>query len=269
LAAARNFAANKANCDILAITDADIAVNPQWLEYPCYLLKHHNEFGAVQCNIVLSEDINKIASFLLESSTSYSTNVSKKKPDTIYESLFPVGAAFVIRKEVYNKVGGFDSWFFIANDDVDFGIRLWLYGYKVIVSRQGTVYHKFGTLRYQNQISPIFKFYALRNMLLIWTKNLEGKTIFKHVLPFSALYPIMAFRYGRVIGVKGILSFFKNLSYAITKRHEVQCLRKTSDDRIFKMLHQHGALPIDLLINDIRLIYHHLFPNKDSKSKGC
>jgi GT2 family glycosyltransferase len=258
LAAARNLAADKTSCDIIAITDADIAVDPQWLDYPCSLLKYHKEFGAVQCNLVLIKDINKIAMHL-KSKESPFRDFSKEKPNSFYESLFPVGAAFVIKKDVWTKVGGFDSSFFIGNDDVDFGIRLWLSGFKVIVSCEGTVYHKFGTLRSQKTISPIFQFYAFRNMLIIWLKNLEGKTILKHVMPFIALYPIMAIRYGRVIGAKGLISFIKNFPSVITKRYEIQNLRRLSDNKIVPMLRQNGALPIEMLTNDFRLILNYLF----------
>ena len=261
LAGARNLAAAKTNCNVIAITDADIAVDPQWLEYPCSLLEFHKEFGAVQCNIVLTEDINNIASFL-KSNISPFRDFSKEKQNSFYESLFPVGAAFVIRKEVWIKVRGFDSSFFIGNDDVDFGIRLWLSGYKVVVSHEGIVYHKFGTLRSKKHISPIFQFYAFRNMLIIWLKNLEGKTIMKHVLPFFALYPIMAVRYGQVMGVKGLISFFKNLPAVMARRYEIQDLRKISDNKIIPMLRQNGALPIQMLTNDLKLILHHLFSKK-------
>jgi hypothetical protein len=96
-------------------------------------------------------------------------------------------------------------------------------------------------------------------MLIIWLKNLEGKTILKHVMPFIALYPIMAIRYGRVIGAKGLISFIKNFPSVITKRYEIQNLRRLSDNKIVPMLRQNGALPIEMLTNDFRLILNYLF----------
>ena len=253
LAAARNIAAKKAHFNVLAITDADIAVDPQWLEYPCLLLERHKEFGAVQCNILRTENINKIASTLVESTQLQLKDFSVERQSSFYPCLFPVGAAFVIRQEVWAIIKGFDSLFFIGNDDVDFGIRIWTSGFDVISSCEGIVYHKFGTLRSQKHISPIFQFCGFRNMLFIWTKNLQSRTILKDILPFTMIFPFMALRYGGVIGIKSMISFFSNLSSIMTKRYEVQRLRKISDDQIIQMMHEAGTLPIDLIINDIKL----------------
>jgi GT2 family glycosyltransferase len=255
LTAARNFAATKAKYNILAITDADIAVNPQWLEYPCLLLKNHKEFGAVQCNVVLRENINSIASSLLNSNSIQLSDFSQEKPNSFYRCLFPIGAAFVIKKEVWSTVKGFDKSFFIGNDDVDFGIRLWSSGYEVIGSNEGTVYHKFGTLRSQKKISPIFQFYGFRNMLFIWTKDLQWKSILKHVLPFSLLFPFMAVRYGGLTGIRGLVSFFKNLPSIIEKRQEIQKIRKIQDKKIIQMMHENGTLPIQLITNDLKMFF--------------
>lgn len=268
LTSARNLAATQASCSILAITDADIAVDPQWLEYPCSLLELHKEFGAVQCNLILSEDINKIASLLIENNPSILSDSSIEESNSFYQCLFPVGAAFVIKKDIWKHIGGFDSSLFIGNDDVDFGIRLWLSGYAVVASCKGTVYHKFGTLRSKKHISPIFQFYALRNMFIIWTKNLKSRTIMKHVLPFLLIFPVMTVRYGGIMGVKGMISFLKNLRVVLTKRYEVQSLRRFPDAKIIPMMHQNGTLPIELLTNDFRLIFTHISRNIIQKTKN-
>jgi GT2 family glycosyltransferase len=254
LAAARNLAAARARCNYLAFTDADIAVDPQWLQYPCLLLEKHKKFGAVQCKILRSSHIDEIARSMAELNDRHWKDFSKEKPDSFYPILFPVGAGFVIRRQVWNLVKGFDSAFFIGNDDVDFGIRLWLSGYEVIGSSEGIVYHEFGTLRSQKNISPIFGFYGLRNMLYIWTKNLQGKTIVKQVFPFALFFPFMAFRVGGVVGIMGAISFLKNFKSILLSRYKVQKLRKTADDRIIPMMHSSGTLPIQLFTTDFRLL---------------
>ena len=262
LTAARNLAASKTTCNFMAFTDADIAVDPNWLEYPCSLLKRHREFGAVQCNIVLIKNIDDIACSLMKPGALHLKDFSKEQTNSFYRILFPIGAAFVIRRDVWNSIGGFDPSLFIGNDDVDFGIRLWLSGYEVINSCEGTVYHKFGTLRSQKNISSIFQFYGLRNMLIIWTKDLQGKTILTKVLPFALFYPFLALRYGGLIGFKGILSFLGNFPLILNRRYKVQQLRKIFDAKITPMMHRTGTLPIDLIINNIRFLFQHIFKRK-------
>ena len=255
LAAARNMAAAKAQGNYLAFTDADIAVDSQWLNYPCLLLERHKEFGAVQCNILRCENIDEIPFSATRVCTSKEDDRSKEKPNSFYDIPFPVGAGFVMRREVWNLVKGFDPCFFIGNDDVDFGIRLLISGFDVVASLEGTIYHKFGTLRSKKEISPIFQFYGFRNMLFIWSKNLQGKTIVKHVLPFALLFPFMAARFGGFLGVKGMFSFLKNLPLILKSRYEVQKIRRTSDEEIIPRMQSSGTLPIQLLINDIHMLF--------------
>jgi GT2 family glycosyltransferase len=255
LAAARNLAAAKARYNYLAFTDADIAVDYHWLRYPCLLLENHKEFGAVQCKLILSRQVDKIARSMKELDYYPSKDFPQEKLGSFYPILFPVGAAFVIRRQAWDFVKGFDPVFFIGNDDVDLGIRLWLSGYEVLASSEGIVYHEFGTLRSQKSVAPIFGFYGLRNMLYIWTKNLEGRTIVKQVFPFAFFLPFMAFRIGRIMGLKGVFSFIKNFKSILESRHEVQQLRKISDDRIIPMMHSTGTLPIQLFTTDFRLLH--------------
>jgi GT2 family glycosyltransferase len=256
LAAARNLAAAEARYNYLAFTDADIAVDYHWLRYPCLLLENHKEFGAVQCKILFCKNIDKIMGELTKlASLHQRRNFPKEKPDSFYQILFPVGAGFLMRREVWNLIKGFDPDFFVGNDDVDLGIRLWLSGYEVVCSSEGIVYHQYGTLRSRADISPIFQFYGLRNALSMWTKNLEGRTLARQVLPFSLLFPFMAFRIGGIVALKGLLSFLKGLPAILLKRYEIQQLRKTSDDEILLMMQTAGTLPIQLFTSDFQAFY--------------
>ena len=64
----------------------------------------------------------------------------------------------------------------------------------------------------------------------------------------------MALRYGGILGLKGLISYFKHLPLVLEKRYAVQRLRKISDEKIITMMHNAGTLPIDLLSNDLRFL---------------
>ena len=119
------------------------------------------------------------------------------------------------RRDAWDSVKGFDPNFFVGNDDVDFGVRLWLSGYQVVISSEGTFYHEgWSPVRSRRDISSIFLFNSVKTTFWLWTKDLGLKTIILKVLPFLLLYPFMAFWRGGFMGVKGLTSFIRNYSYA-------------------------------------------------------
>jgi len=259
LAGARNLAAAKTRSHYIAFTDADTIVDPEWLQDPCFLLETHKEFGAVQCKVLSWRHPDRIAEAELGFDGRDWTGMPKERLTSYRAILFPIGAGFVIRRDVWDLVEGFDPAFFVGHDDVDLGIRLWLSGYEVLCSSEGIVYHDGGNLRSRKDIAPIFQFYGMKNTLSMWAKDLQGRTLVKQVLPFSLLYPFMAFwRFG-VVGVMAVISFLKKLPSILVKRHEVQRLRKISDEKIILMLRGGGALPVQMFARDFRLFYKKIF----------
>lgn len=54
------------------------------------------------------------------------------------------GAAFLIRKAVYDQLGGFDEQFFMYCEDVDLCYRAWQAGWKVVYIPDAVIYHAIG-----------------------------------------------------------------------------------------------------------------------------
>jgi len=69
---------------------------------------------------------------------------SKTKTDDIKEISSARGACMLIRKKIFDKLGGFDEKFFFSFEDVDLGWRSWILGYKVVVVPNSIVYHSAG-----------------------------------------------------------------------------------------------------------------------------
>ncbi|MGQ9495347.1 MAG: glycosyltransferase [Thermoanaerobaculaceae bacterium] len=65
-------------------------------------------------------------------------------PSRVEEVIFPTAAAALFRKEDFLTLGGFDPSFFMYHEDVDFGLRAWLCGKKVLLCRDSVVFHAFG-----------------------------------------------------------------------------------------------------------------------------
>lgn len=60
-----------------------------------------------------------------------------------HEIGFPSGAALVIRRPMWDQVGGLDPSYFMYSEDLDLGLRLWLAGSAVGVVPQARVIHSY------------------------------------------------------------------------------------------------------------------------------
>ncbi|HEX2413615.1 MAG TPA: glycosyltransferase family 2 protein [Thermoleophilaceae bacterium] len=64
-------------------------------------------------------------------------------PEQPTEIPFASGAALAVRREAWEQLGGFDSRYFMYGEDLDFGLRLWLSGWKVGIAPAARVEHAY------------------------------------------------------------------------------------------------------------------------------
>ncbi|MGH3912319.1 MAG: glycosyltransferase [Pseudonocardiaceae bacterium] len=96
--------------------------------------------------------------------------------ETPRDVLFGTGAALLVRREVFEQLGGFDERFFMFYEDVDLGWRLNLRGYRVRYQPASIAYHRHhASLR---GADPAREIYLLeRNALAALYKNVSDQTL--------------------------------------------------------------------------------------------
>jgi GT2 family glycosyltransferase len=100
-------------------------------------------------------------------------------------TLFPCGAAMLLRKELFLEAGGFDEDFFAFYEDVDFGWRLWLLGHTVLYVPGSVVYHRHSATASRVGIQRL-RVLHVRNPLYMIFKNYEEPNL-RRVLPAALL----------------------------------------------------------------------------------
>jgi len=65
-----------------------------------------------------------------------------EEPDHLAEIFFACGGNMIVRRRPFIEVGGFDDDFFAYLEDVDFGWRAWLGGWRILYNRQAVTRHK-------------------------------------------------------------------------------------------------------------------------------
>ena len=178
---------------------------------------------------------------------------SKTKTDEIKEISSARGASMLIRKKIFDKLGGFDEKFFFSFEDVDLGWRSWILGYKVVIVPNSIVYHSAG--KTSSNFKPEVAFHGLKNQLSMKITNFEPRFAFSSLMSFFFVYGSREIKiwfdykikgYTNMtstkyedktaenpsikIVIKSISWIFKNIRYLHRKHHQV------NDNRIMSTI---------------------------------
>jgi GT2 family glycosyltransferase len=92
----------------------------------------------------------------------------------------PDGCFFLIKSEVFKKIGLLNSSLFMYADEIEFAMRAWRNGFRSVVNKNTVVLHKTKTEDFPN--SPFSSYYRTRNLLfLIKTNNYSLPFLFQYL----------------------------------------------------------------------------------------
>lgn len=93
------------------------------------------------------------------------------QPNTVRPTCYVIGACFLVKKEIIEEIGMMDEEFKFANDEVDFCIRVWKAGYKVLCNTYSEVYHWIGTTYKKDEKVLEFKRTCYKLLRTKWKPN--------------------------------------------------------------------------------------------------
>lgn len=263
-AAAVNIGARQAWGDYVALLNNDAKVDPDWLLYLVAPLIRHQNVACSASRILTwdGEQVDFIGSSLSFYGHGFKLAVGENAKNYVNESrpiLFPCGGAMMVNKRIFLETGGFDDSYFAFFEDVDFGWRLWVLGYRVMFCPQSTVYHRHHgtTSRYGYEKE---RYLLERNALMTVAKNYDDERFYR-IFPLAAM---LAFERGAVdsglaadsyqmtdtekpkadkeeitrLAASHFLAIqdcIKDLPSIMAKRRFVQSNRKRSDNEILRM----------------------------------
>ena len=97
------------------------------------------------------------------------------------------GAALLVRRALWEKIGGLDERFFAYFEDSDYSVRSIYAGFRNYLALDAFIYHKKKPTKDNPQsIKPHVYYYVARNEILFWVKYTRGlcllKSIWWHIL---------------------------------------------------------------------------------------
>ncbi|GFP19357.1 rhamnosyltransferase [Candidatus Hakubella thermalkaliphila] len=170
---------------------------------------------------------------------------------------------YLARREVLEKIGGFDAKLFLSTDDIDIGWRAQLLGYRVVVNPFAIIYHKISGLLLKDKkqtdinVRSRIRYLAERSTLRMLLKNYSSYTLLK-ILPRYFMLLFLEFSLFLSMGkfklalsdVKAVLWNIKNLLDTYRLHKQIQRMRVVDDHTI-----QRKMIKKSLKISNFRRFY--------------
>ena len=243
-----NFGAKHAKGKYLLFLTNDIVVTPKFLDELIRVLDADPLAGLVQSKLLMADNPN-----VIDSVGSYLTPTGillhaehgqseKKHLGGPKEILGAAGASILIRREIFEQLGGFDGDYVTYFEDTDLSWRIWLLGYKVLLVPDSKVYHWGGvtTKKFPSQITV---FHSFKNRICSLIKLLSGRDLLR-ILPIhliiclsGSLAYLLRLKWRNSFAILEAIAWnLVNLRSTYEKRLEVSINSKVSRESLFPRL---------------------------------
>lgn len=157
-----------------------------------------------------------------------------EKDEGQYDNLYPIlwasGACLVIRRSVYEEVGGMDETYFAHQEEIDLCWRVHNAGYQAMYVPESMVYHLGGATL--DAMNPQKTYLNFRNSLFNLLKNVPGKRAYLLILMrmkldgLAGIKFIFEGKFKHTLAIlKAHLSFYRNF-FKVYKKRKQQSSRK-------------------------------------------
>ena len=223
--------------DYLLFLNSDLKLHSECVGELAKVLESDSNVGGTIPKILhinQQSTINSLGVLINYTGIAYPNLLGEKDPG--YQEPFEsaCGGIFMLRREVYETVGGFDEDLFLYHEDHDLSWRIRLAGWHLKVAPQAIMYHHYkfnkGVLKYYS---------SEKNRLHILLKNMEIKTL---ALIFPALIIIEFSQWFHAVinkwfllKIKSYIEILKLFPRILTKRKKIKLSRKVSDKEITRV----------------------------------
>jgi GT2 family glycosyltransferase len=189
-----NVGARRARGQFLVFLNPDTVVEPGWLEPLIKTLESDPRAGLATSRILLLSDpdrINTCGNDVHLTGLTLCRGMGKDREAFAVQGEVAAvsGAAFAMRRELFEALGGFDASFFMYMEDTDLSWRARLAGYGCLFVPQSVVYHD-----YALHFGPRKTFFQERNRYMMLLKSLRWPTLLL-LLPALLLGEIVTWGY--------------------------------------------------------------------------
>ena len=241
-----NAGAREATGEWLVFLNNDTAPEPGWLAALAREAEEHPGFGLVTSRLVFMHDPSVVDSagdgyFRAGGAFKHGYGAGADAFAASREVFAACGAAFMIRRADFTRLGGFDARFFMNFEDVDLSYRARLAGLRVWYAASAVVRHAgSGSL---GAASPAAVYYGQRNLEWAWIKNTPASLLWRTALPHLA-YSLVGVAHYVAAGrggpaLRGKLAALAALPAVLRDRRRVQALRSSPTADVALLMARH------------------------------
>ncbi|MGQ9459871.1 MAG: glycosyltransferase family 2 protein [Candidatus Bathyarchaeaceae archaeon] len=223
-----------------------------WLLELVKVMESDRSIGIAQAKIVLAKDncLLDYTCMAIDALGTWHATYGLRENELQHNSeiLAASSGCCIVRKEVFDEVGGFDPDYFIYDDDTDFSLRARLLGYKVILVPSAIIVHRGGGVL--RGINSRTVYHSAKNRVCTLIKNYEPRNLWWRFLVLSFLMSMVSVGFLLLKKFEEAKATMKGLSNSITsfkktwvKRLIVQSKRRVRDAELVRKR---------LIRNDIR-----------------
>ncbi len=169
--AAVNQAFRSSQAPYLATLNDDAVAHPQWLAALVEDASAHPGAGMFASQVRMGEVLDS-AGMLIAADGSSKQRGHGQAPETFAESgeaFFPSGSAALYRREMLDRIGGFEESFFLYCEDTDLGLRARWAGWECRYVAAAKVEHRYS--HSAGRASAVKAYYVERNRLFTVVRN--------------------------------------------------------------------------------------------------
>jgi GT2 family glycosyltransferase len=235
-----NLGARHTRSRALVFLNPDTKVEPGWLDALVAPLEASDRTGLTTARILLMSDPQRLNVCGCNVHLSGLTLCrGAGRPRDTYLQREPVaaisGAAFAIRAELFERLGGFDEEMFLYLEDTDLAWRARLGGWQTVYTPDSIVLHD-----YELRMAPLKIFWEERNRYLMLIKSLRWPTLLL-LAPAYLLAEVITWTYvllkSRSHASNKLRAYgwmLANWRLILRKRRQTQALRQVGDREMIK-----------------------------------
>ena len=181
-AASKNIGAAQARGEYIAFLDNDVELDPRWLEAMVGRFEREGDgLGVCASHILVngySSLLNSTGGLINLLGYAWDRGIFGRDTDSYSRNtqvMWACAAAMIVRRSIFEEVGGFDSAYEYLFDDVDLGWRMNIFGYHVAYEPRAIAFHHQNTVQGWKLVRrlQLYERNRLRNLL----KNMQGETL--------------------------------------------------------------------------------------------
>lgn len=176
-----NLGASRASGEYLIFLNNDTIVNDGWLDALCETLERDPGIGIVGSRLLFADGVLQEAGGVIwrdGSAWNWGRGQDKSHPTYSFmkDADYVSGAALMIRKKLFEELGGFDEFYSPAYyEDTDLCFRVRAAGYRVVVQPKSTIIHLEGRSNGTSTSAGLKRFQVVnaKKFRNRWAKTLE------------------------------------------------------------------------------------------------